>query len=386
MRRLAVLRQSNPRRMLTAQVWNEVLHLCANVGAAVFAAKADPPVASPMPLPHLVPWEANSIQRKLANLGVTELLSISDPDSQALHDARLRWDYFQTKDALNTLRSVSILIHKGLTREVCNKFGIPISNGYWIESPKSLSDHMLRLSGVVVVKPVNRWSTEGISYCSTADLPHHLQPWLGPVVVEEFWSGEEVSVEVVRVQRTTSVIGWAVKGPTSPTSAPLLRLRYAEGKETPPALRDAARSIVEAVDYEGIMEAEFIVAPSGRWVLTEVNPRPSGVTPLLARSQGRSSVAVAISMFYGAQLIGSHSCHVCDFAVDHDAVSKIRPLLRSELEMHPALDGYPPRCYVTERSFDTLMQRVVQIEQATGLSIANQLKDRKKAYEDIVHM
>jgi hypothetical protein len=320
-------------------------------------------------------------------LGITDILSISDPDSEALEDARLRWDFFQTKRALDTLHGISLLLHKGMTREICEQCGIPMSRGFWLENPASFSDDIYKLNGLVVVKPVNRWSTEGIEYCRPENLSQHMKSWRGPAVLEEFWSGEEVSVEVVCVRDTTSVIGWAVKGPTSPTSAPLLRLRYAGDKDAPPMLADAAHAIADKVHYEGIMEVEFIVASTGQWVLTEVNPRPSGVTPLLARSLGYSSVAVAVSMFYGAPWVGSRAYHACDFTLQDDEVMvSIRPLLDKELEIHPSVDGYPPRCYLTARSYDTLLRRTLQIEQATGIPLANQLQDRKKAYETIAHM
>jgi ATP-grasp in the biosynthetic pathway with Ter operon len=374
---VVLVRGGNPRRLLTAPVWLETLAECAARGVPVLAPEPDPPLpVEPQATAIREDITAAELADVLRRLDCHLALSLSDPDPAALRDAEAFAAV--SRAGKRHLAGVQTAFDKHRTRELCARLGIPIARGVWTDRP----DDLASLGGAsgLVVKETSRWAGEGVHAHETlASAREDVRSRARPVLVEELVTGEEISIEVVRVRDRCTLVGWALKGRSDSGRHPLERLRYAAGLP-PPAMSEAARRLVEALGLEGIAEVELIAPGADEWVVTEVNARPSGVTPLIRAATGVASPVVALRAATGDEP-PAQPAHpglaACEFVLPGDYDGAMLSALPGLWHLHPSVDGYAPRCYLAREDAAALAEDVAL---AAG-PLARDLEERVRAAE-----
>jgi biotin carboxylase len=279
--------------------------------------------------------------------------------------------------------AVERALHKGLTRDACTACGIPVAHGFWGTEPTELAHKLMcELDHRVVVKDVQQWAGRGITFHqSVADAAREIRCRRGPLVVEEFRSGEEISLEVVASENEVRVLGWALKGSSELLTHPLARLRFAPATPPPQYLTEAAIRIVTHSGLRGIAEVEFIAHDRSEWCVTEVNPRLSGVTPLIHAARGMTSASMAIRLEAGAPVEVCAVRHACQLRVartprrSQDVISH----LRSRVHFHPGINGRSPSWFLAATELEDLVSDLAVLDPEDHKSLPTQLLDRVAA-------
>src|SRR5437764_7259549 len=168
---LVLLRCGNPRRMLTWPVWRDAVLACQRLGAIAVASPAHPPApagetALPAGLVHPVDEDVGPDQLRdlLAGLGADRVLSTSDPDSATWRDACAvaALAPAAAQPAAVLLDSIGTALHKGRTRDLCLRAGVPVARGAWARDGATAIESARGLQAPLVVKEVSGWSGQGM--------------------------------------------------------------------------------------------------------------------------------------------------------------------------------------------------------------------------------
>jgi biotin carboxylase len=210
------------------------------------------------------------------------------------------------------------LLDKGRTRKLCRDAGVLVPQGLY-GAGRSLTGRAVELleqADRVMVKHATGYAGEDVSMIDdAAELVRHLEANDDDVVVEEFHSGEEFSVEAVCGEAGVDIVGWVSKGRTDDGGHPLDRVRYAPTETVPSVLSTPCEQLLRASNYRGIVEIELVVAHQGAYVL-ECNPRTSGVTPLLHFTGRGSSQLRLLTSLCGVDLPQSEVTAAVDYPLE----------------------------------------------------------------------
>lgn len=353
---LTLLRSANPRRMLTCLVWESLVLSAAAAEVVLIAPTPDPP-CGPIPDDHVLSVSGDPTKRELIAALRREptdaVVSISDPDSRVASDMKAVSESALGRRPLAQAQAVAVALDKARTREVVGD-NAPFVPGGTLNS----GDIRRPIPGLpCVVKDPAGWGGRGVYVCRDEDMFRRALAQTGvPCVVEDWVDGEEVSVEVVRYEGVALVSGWVLKGPTTSSAHPLARLRYAPAVTVPDRLAGPAVRLVEALGLEGVAEVEFVVADEP--LITEINPRPSGVTALIAASCGQSSLSMLCELSAGRKTGGgARPRHAVDVAFSPDA--RARELVRRMPTLHylhSSPQGFPPRAFLASSDPEEMVE------------------------------
>ena len=185
-------------------------------------------------------------------------------------------------------RSFECFFDKGKTQALARSLGVPSPRGAILDKHDRLAEAVAGWTFPLAVKPLGSVDPENISgkrFVRRADDVGQLSACLAlladheQVVVEEWFTGRGFGVEFLaqegevlfafQHERLHETIGY---GSTYRRSVPL-----------DPRLLDAAKRLLQEVQYTGVGMAEFRCDPSsGKFVLLEVNARFWGSLPLAA--------------------------------------------------------------------------------------------------------
>ncbi|WBO69649.1 ATP-grasp domain-containing protein [Streptomyces camelliae] len=398
MTEVVLLRSGNPRR-LTEPAWRGTVELCAKAGVQILSTPPDPPGGPEDALgPSLfTPVPENATASELAALlaehGPEHIVHCADPDALVRRDAEAARRYGHARgradDAERTAAAFATLLHKGRTRDLCERLAIDVADGVWGPASDALlrrrASELLGRYGRVLVKDPEGWASRGQSQTAT---PHELDAALDaygehPVVVEAFVAGEEISVEVLTHHGQHLVLGWAVKGGTEEGGHPLHRLRLAPAGPVPAALADRAVRLCAAAGHEGIAEVEFVVGADGRACVLECNPRVSAISRVFAVGNGFSSTELAVRAALGG--LASLPEVARAEAVDRALPADLPPEALASLVtapgvawVHPVTDGFQPRVLLGGVAGGGRTDEAVrQVAALTGIDLTESLEQRR---------
>jgi cysteine synthase A len=217
-------------------------------------------------------------------------------------------------------RAAATCHHKHRTREVLARAGLP-TPGFWLIGSPAEAERLARtIAYPCVVKPTAESGSTGVRRVDDRDqLLAHVaalaarkvnergQPLTGEVLVEDFITGPEFSVETLTLARgDTRVIGATRKHLSPPPHFVEL------GHDFPADLAPAARASLEAatlaaldaVDFDlGPAHTELRLSPTGP-VVIEINPRLAGgmIPELVRHATGLDLLALLLDQLLGAPL------------------------------------------------------------------------------------
>ncbi|WP_424215906.1 D-alanine--D-alanine ligase family protein (plasmid) [Streptomyces sp. BI20] len=200
------------------------------------------------------------------------------------------------------VRAGALAMDKHATKLIARDLGIATARGVLVTEPPA-PGAPCPLPLPVVVKPIAAGSSHGVRRVDRAE---EYAPAVaaalaldGRVLVEEFVTGREIDVAVLRRADGTLRTGPALEIVTAPGALFDTEDKYGGGAdfrlpaELPgpqeAALGAAARALFEALGCAGVARVDFFLTPEGRPVLNEVNTMP-GMT---ANSQVPKMFAVA---------------------------------------------------------------------------------------------
>ncbi|MFB7666523.1 hypothetical protein ACFC1R_21645 [Kitasatospora sp. NPDC056138] len=398
MTEVLLLRSGNPRR-LTEPAWRGTVDLCAEAGVPILSTPPTPFGGPEDALPAgqftLVPEEAGAeeVAALLTERGPDRIVHCADPDALVRRDAAAARSYRHARgrveEAERAAAAFDTLLHKGLTRDLCEGLGIGTAEGVWGPASDPALRHraaeLLAQHARVVVKDPEGWAGRGQH---TAVHPDELTAALDAagdlaVVVEAFVRGEEVSVEVLLHNGQGVVLGWAVKGGTDEGGHPLHRLRLTPAGPVPAVLADHALRLCLAAGHEGIGELDFVVGEDGRARVLECNPRVSATSRAIAAANGHSSTELAVRAALGglAALPDLARLESADRVLPADLSPETFAALASApgiAWVHPVTDGFQPRALLGGLAGEGRVDEAVrQIATLAGVDLAEPLEERR---------
>jgi D-alanine-D-alanine ligase len=203
----------------------------------------------------------------------------------------------------NGLRASAVTMDKALTKRLMAQAGLPVAADVLVtqqqlaqqaHDAQALAETLLpKLTFPLMVKPLSLGSSVGMSKVLTPEaLPAALQQGLAAeatVLLEPFFSGLDVTVGVLAwpdgVHRPTPVLALSVADGWYDYEA-----KYTKGKtqfdvpaplspEVTQALQQAALTAHQATGCSVVSRTDMVVAPSGDFIVLEVNSNP-GMTDL----------------------------------------------------------------------------------------------------------
>ncbi|MCQ4041849.1 ATP-grasp domain-containing protein [Streptantibioticus rubrisoli] len=399
MTEVLLLRSGNPRR-LTEPVWRDTLRLCADAGVPVLSTPPDPPGGPEEDLPPglltLVPEaaEPDEVAALLAEHDPARIVHCADPDALVRRDVeaarRHRHLRGEGADADRDAAGFDTLLHKGRSRDLCERIGIGIPEGGWGPAGEPLlrrrAATLLENSGRIVLKDPVGWAGRGQSVVRRPQELARALDAMGdrPVVAEAFVSGEEVSVEVLCLGGGAGmVLGWALKGGTDEGGHPLHRLRLAPAGPVPAVLGTEAMRLCAAAGYQGMAEVEFVVGDDGEARVLECNPRVSAISRTFAAANGTSSTELAVrSALYGADGLPEPARletaeRVLPASLPPDVLAGLAAA-PGVAWVHPVTDAFQPRVLLGGVAGEGQVDRGVrQLARLTGIDLAEPLEGRR---------
>jgi len=174
--------------------------------------------------------------------------------------------------------------NKFLMREALGKSNLPIPSYTLISQTTPLTD-LHDISTPVIVKPVDRSGSKGVS---KVDTPDHLHPAIieaqeaslsGDVIVEEFIEGVEVSVEIISWQGQHSLLAITDK---ETSGAPyFVETAHHQPSQLPDGIQQKIISLCfQSLDALGITlgasHSECMITDNGEVYITEIASRMGG--------------------------------------------------------------------------------------------------------------
>jgi protein-tyrosine-phosphatase/predicted ATP-grasp superfamily ATP-dependent carboligase len=185
-------------------------------------------------------------------------------------------------------RAFTASFDKGETYRVAASLDIPTAPWVRIDTPEDIASVGGDWPLPLVLKPLSSFDIGGPAsgkrmvrkLSDRCALAGNVAGMLkdGPLLVQANFSGTGVGVEVVawRGRVLCAFQHERVHEPPHGGGS-----SYRKSVPLDPRLEDATRRLAEALDYTGVMQAEFRVdAVSGRWILVEINGRFWGSLPL----------------------------------------------------------------------------------------------------------
>lgn len=201
------------------------------------------------------------------------------------HRDRLR----HVRIAMPAADSLEVALDKSRTLALAAELGVPCPRSMTIESLDDLALHRDAFRFPVVLKPARSIGTaaEGasqlqVSYaCDVSELEagcaHALR--FGPVILQEYFAGAGVGIELIAREGVIAYSFQHLRLHEVPLTGGGSSLR----KSVPvnPALLDASRKLIGALNWTGVAMVEFKLDPaSGEFCLMEINGRFWGSLPL----------------------------------------------------------------------------------------------------------
>lgn len=398
MTEVLLLRSGNPRR-LTEPVWRGTVELCAAAGVPVLSTPPDPPGGPedllPPALHHPVPEDTapEGVAALLAEYSPARVVHCADPDALVRRDAEAVLGYGRSRgrvrEAERADAAFRTLLHKGLTRDLCDRLGIATAEGVWGPADdgwlREAAAEALERHSRVVVKDPEGWAGRGQHVATRpAELTEALDAAGGrPVVVEGYVDGEEISVEVVLRDGEGLVLGWAVKGGTEEGGHPLHRPRLVPAGPVPAGLADRSLRLCAAAGYDGMAEVEFAVGRDGVPRVLECNPRVSAISRSIAASNGCSSTELAVRAALTGidELPRPARLETAERVLPHDLSAETLTALGAApgvAWVHQVTDGWQPRVLLGgvagEERVDEGVRRLAGL---TGIDLAGPLELRR---------
>lgn len=254
--------------------------------------------------------ENNADFQPLYNIAVKNkvdtVISISGPDYANIRDSLLK-DELQKmgiKTIANPLGPVRIAADKIKTKSFLRKHGFPFVKGRGIYSINDACSAATELGYPVAIKKTGDSGGKGFftAYDEKGLKDHLSMVETFPVLIEEFISGHEFSVEVLNYDRKAIALNPVYKGYTMPCGIhPMERV-----KVSPPIisgdkislLRSTAKNIISTLGLEPTGDIDFVWSAKGLKIF-EINPRFGGVTAISMASTGVNCYQSLINMALG---------------------------------------------------------------------------------------
>ncbi|MFO8007305.1 MAG: ATP-grasp domain-containing protein, partial [Candidatus Brocadiia bacterium] len=184
-------------------------------------------------------------------------------------------------------RAFEVAFDKASTHELARSLDIPVPAQVTVEPGGEAAETLGRLHFPVVVKAPVSCSPENLYYrqrARTARTPEQAaraigqSPVSGPLLVQEHFPGRGMGVEVL-VHEGRPLMAFQHERIHEPIRGG--GSTYRRSVPLSPSLMEAVEQLVGALDYSGVLMAEFRVQPrTGWWVLLELNARFWGSLPL----------------------------------------------------------------------------------------------------------
>lgn len=214
-------------------------------------------------------------------------------------------------------RAATTCHHKHLAREALRRAGLP-TPGFWLLRSEGEAERLsTAISYPCVVKPTAESGSTGVRRVDDRDgLLAHVaglaarkvnergQPLSGDVLVEDFITGPEFSVETLTLARgATRIIGVTRKHLSAPPH--FVELGHDFPADLEPRVRktleDAAVAALDAVEFDlGPAHTEIRLSPTGP-VVIEINPRLAGgmIPELVRHAAGLDLLALLLAQLLG---------------------------------------------------------------------------------------
>lgn len=222
------------------------------------------------------------------------LVSLALLDPHCARDAEVG-EYFRRQGlpvVANSPATVLLANDKLRTKQRLREAGIAVTEAVWVTACAEAEVAAERAGYPVVLKRNEGYSGLGMRLCENVDqLRSFYRRDPGPMLLETFLDGLEISVDVLRWDGQCQPLTVISKGKTDRDLRrhPIYRLRLAP-HPLPAGLAqrilDIAARSMDLLDIVGVAECELILHPERGPLVLEVNPRLAGTTPLSIAATG----------------------------------------------------------------------------------------------------
>jgi biotin carboxylase len=235
------------------------------------------------------------------------VVSLALLDPQCVRDA-LVGDYFRQAGLpvlANSPATVALANDKFRTKRLLFEHGIGVTLGEPVGDLAQARAAAERLGYPLILKRNDGYSGIGMRLCeSDEQLQRYYRRAPGPMLMEQFTAGIELSVDVLRWGGVTQAVAVIHKECTSEDLRrhPIYRVRIAPAPLTAAQLRQVKAVAEQAMDLlgtVGLAECEMILHPSRGALVLEINPRIAGTARLSAAASGIDLHKCLVDMVLG---------------------------------------------------------------------------------------
>lgn len=246
---------------------------------------------------HCVDREAGGLELldEALALAPDAVISLALLDPHCLRDAVVG-DFFRHTRGLpvvaNPYSTVLLANDKQRTKALLSRNGIGVTEACWVADCAQAEEAAERVGYPIVLKRNDGYSGQGMRLCENPEqLRRYYRREVGPMLLEAFVEGIEISVDVLRWGQQCRPLTVISKGHTDRDLRrhPIYRLRLAPHPVPPEltqAMLDIAARAMDLLGIVGVAECEMILHPERGPLVLEVNPRLAGTTPLSVAATG----------------------------------------------------------------------------------------------------
>jgi D-alanine-D-alanine ligase-like ATP-grasp enzyme len=283
-------------------------------------------------------------------LDADALVSLALLDPECYRDA-LVGDYFRQVRRKTAVASppaaVLLATDKLATKRLLAAHGLPVSEAFWVRSPAEAAEIAERLTYPVLVKRNDGYSGQGMRlFEDHAQLERFFRRGPGPLIMEKFLEGLEVSVDVLCWGGNTVPLAAISKGSTDRDLRrhPIYRLRVAPHPLSPQltqAVMSIAARAMQLLGVTGVAECELVLTRDEGPLVLEVNPRIAGTLPLSAAASGIDPHRALVDMALGRADLAALEPD-WHFAVQAPITTPLTPELMARLSALPQVRFIKP--------------------------------------------
>ncbi len=236
---------------------------------------------------------------------VEAVISISGPDPMNLRDAHVK-ETLERDHSIpvlaNPVKAAEIAVDKAETKKWLRRNGFPTGDGCVVESEREALDAAESLGYPLVLKRLTDSGGLGLIVIRDRDALKRATRPIGPMLLEEYLTGPEFSVEVLNYADKAVALPPVYKGVTEPHGLhPMERVKLAPAPIDPvdqAYIRRLAKHIVTDLGLQPTADVDIVWTETGPKVL-EINPRFGGVTALSMAASGICVYEALVDMITG---------------------------------------------------------------------------------------
>jgi len=284
------------------------------------------------------------------------VVSLALLDPHCWRDALVA-DYFSQVRGIPVVANPPVTVmlanDKLRTKQLLHAHGIGVTEAVPANDLEQATAAAARLGYPVVIKRNDGYAGIGMRLChDQAQLERYYRRQPGPMLVEHFIEGIELSVDVLRWQGRSRALAVVHKGATDHDLRrhPIYRLRQAPAPIAPRHHAQALEIACRAMDLLGIVgvaECEMILDPQRGPLVLEVNPRIAGTMRLSSACAGidvhRCLADMALGRFDIDRLQAQPG-----YAVQIPVRAALAPQALAQLEAMPAVRFIKPINWVPD--------------------------------------